>query len=240
MNPVRLAPVVILLLASALAEVTETESSIEIMGDGARLLLQCKNRDVEVTGTNNVVEFSDRCRSISIMGDSNRVVVQEVAKVEITGVNNRLGYRRFVNGVEGRRPSQEVSGTGNVIYRVVEGQPSQLPAARPTSPASTSGAKPPAPANNADINVTGFGSTSTQDCGQGRSVRVEGSNLTVNLRGYCRKVQVEGMGNTVNIETVSNIAVTGSMNKVFWRRGADSKPPTVSNTGLNNQVAQRR
>lgn len=223
------------------AQVTEDDSSIEVMGEGTRVLLQCKNRDVEITGTNHVIEFSDRCRSLSIMGSNNRVVVQEVDSVEITGTNNRVGYRRFVNGVEGRRPAQNISGSGNLVYREVastSGQPlSRKPAtSQPVNPSP----KPPTASTSEAIRVSAFGGSSSHDCLQGRNVVIEASNSTVVLRGTCGKVEVTGMGNTVTLEAAQNILVTGTMNKVLWRRGPGNRPPIISNTGLNNQISQLR
>lgn len=223
------------------AQVTEDDGSIEVMGEGTRVLLQCKNRDVEVTGTNHVIEFSDRCRSISIMGSNNRVVVQEVDSIEITGTNNRVGYRRFVNGVDGRRPTQNISGSGNVVYRAVAATPGQPPQGKPSTPQPiTPSAKPPAASTSEAIRISAFGGTSSHDCLRGKNVVIEASSSTVVLRGTCGKVEVTGMGNTVTLEAAESISVTGTMNKVFWRRGLGNRPPAVSNTGLNNQISQLR
>ncbi|RJF72628.1 DUF3060 domain-containing protein [Deinococcus cavernae] len=71
----------------------------------------------------------------------------------------------------------------------------------------------------------------------GRAVKVSGTNGRVQLLGRCPSVTVTGSGNTVQVEQVGRLVVTGSRNRVTWRKALGGPRPTLLVTGAGNQVA---
>ena len=80
--------------------------------------------------------------------------------------------------------------------------------------------------------------TVTVDCGDGGQVVVNGSTNTVTVTGGCAKVVVNGSANTVAIDAADKIAVTGSGNKVTYKKGHTRKAPKVARLGTGNKVAR--
>ncbi len=96
-------------------------------------------------------------------------------------------------------------------------------------------------AEQARIEVTGSGETSTHECKPGAEVAVTGASNNVTLTGECKSVTVEGSSNSVKVEATGAITVTGTANAVTWKRAlGKAKQPKVRKTGVSNKVSQEK
>lgn len=86
------------------------------------------------------------------------------------------------------------------------------------------------------IRYESFGTTSTVDCADGKSLTVLGSNNKLTVRGRCAAVDVAGADNRVSIDRVDQtLTITGFNNSVSYRNGE----PTVDDRGSGNTVADK-
>lgn len=95
-------------------------------------------------------------------------------------------------------------------------------------------------ADSGKIEVTGSGETATHACTPDSEVEITGASNTVTLTGECKRVEVSGSSNTVKVEATSAITVTGTDNKVTWKRGHGKSKPKISRTGVGNKVTQEK
>ena len=88
------------------------------------------------------------------------------------------------------------------------------------------------------VKIAGVNQDLSHDC-KGRSFSISGTSNTVKLAGQCQNLKVSGTSNQVDVETVAAINVSGIRNQVTWERGVKNKPPSISNSGINNTVYQK-
>ena len=72
-----------------------------------------------------------------------------------------------------------------------------------------------------------------------RSVIVSGNGHRIVLRGRCPSLRVGGTGNRVHADAVGVVTLSGSNNRVYWRRLYNGRRPRVERGGNNNQVLRR-
>ncbi len=75
-------------------------------------------------------------------------------------------------------------------------------------------------------------------CAQGEHLTLNGTNDEVEISGECGSLTVIGSNNDIEIDKVDAIIVRGSNNSVFWESGSTRSPPTVSQTGMYNEIEQ--
>jgi hypothetical protein len=103
--------------------------------------------------------------------------------------------------------------------------------------------------------VWNSGKGTTWDCKKDGNVTVNASKGTWTFKGACTSVTLNGsaikakiesaetlavngsMGN-VTVGTVGTLSVTGAKNKVTWSKAHSGDAPSISNTGVDNQIAQ--
>ncbi|MBC8140546.1 MAG: DUF3060 domain-containing protein [Armatimonadetes bacterium] len=72
-----------------------------------------------------------------------------------------------------------------------------------------------------------------------KGITITGSDNTIRITGKCLRLTVTGSDNTVYTDTIKQISVVGSGNKVYWRKGWTAKTkPSVSSTGADNVVTR--
>jgi hypothetical protein len=77
----------------------------------------------------------------------------------------------------------------------------------------------------------------TQDCGAGKTVNINGYQNDITLTGSCEKVTLNGWGNTIHLEEVAAIEVMGHTNTLTWERGRNTRKPVVQiDSGVDNSV----
>jgi hypothetical protein len=83
------------------------------------------------------------------------------------------------------------------------------------------------------INYVSTGTTTTLDCGEGKSLNVGGFNNTLTVRGTCGTVSVGGGDNKITVDKIDkNINVVGSHNAITYKDGE----PKVENLGSGNTI----
>src|ERR1700728_4923216 len=83
------------------------------------------------------------------------------------------------------------------------------------------------------INYVSTGTTTTLDCGDGKSLNVGGFNNTLTVRGTCGKVSIGGGDNKITVDKIDKqLNVVGSHNAVSYKDG----DPKVENLGSGNTI----
>lgn len=83
------------------------------------------------------------------------------------------------------------------------------------------------------INYTSLGTTTTLDCGDGKSLNVGGSNNTLTVNGTCGTVSIGGADNKLTIDKIAkHLNVVGFNNTITYKDGN----PKVENLGSGNII----
>lgn len=83
------------------------------------------------------------------------------------------------------------------------------------------------------INYGSFGTTTTIDCADGKSLTIGGSNNTLTVTGTCAKVNVGGADNKITIDTVNTEVTTVGLNNTVVYKNGD---PKINDVGSGNSV----
>ena len=108
-----------------------------------------------------------------------------------------------------------------------------------TSPRASSTAAPSTTSTGAQfdigntINYGSLGTTTTLDCGDGKSLNVGGSNNTLTVKGSCGTVSIGGADNKIIIDKIGKqLNVVGFNNTISYKDGE----PKVENLGSGNTI----
>jgi Protein of unknown function (DUF3060) len=83
------------------------------------------------------------------------------------------------------------------------------------------------------INYGSLGTTTTLDCGDGKSLNVGGSNNTLTVKGTCGTVSIGGADNKITIDKIDKqLNVVGFDNTISYKAG----DPKVDNLGSGNTI----
>jgi hypothetical protein len=83
------------------------------------------------------------------------------------------------------------------------------------------------------INYGSLGTTTTLDCGDGKSLNVGGSNNTLTVNGTCGTVSIGGADNKITINKIDKqLNVVGFNNTIIYKDGN----PKVDNLGNGNTI----
>jgi hypothetical protein len=83
------------------------------------------------------------------------------------------------------------------------------------------------------INFGSLGTTTTLDCGDGKSLNVGGSNNTLTVKGTCGTVSIGGADNKITIDKIDRqLNVVGFNNTISYKDGS----PKVDNLGSGNTI----
>jgi len=83
------------------------------------------------------------------------------------------------------------------------------------------------------INYGSLGTTTTLDCGDGKSLNVGGSNNTLTVTGTCGTVSIGGADNKITIDKIDKqLNVVGFNNTITYKDGN----PKVDNLGTGNTI----
>lgn len=110
----------------------------------------------------------------------------------------------------------------------------------PTTASPTSSASTPATTSTGaqfdignTINYVSTGTTTSLDCGDGKSLNVGGFNNTLTVKGTCDSVSVGGGDNKITVDKVDkHLNVVGSHNAISYKDG----DPKVENLGSGNTI----
>ncbi len=87
------------------------------------------------------------------------------------------------------------------------------------------------------INYGSLGTTTTLDCGDGKSLNVGGNNNTLTVKGTCETVSVGGADNKITIDKIDkHLNVVGINNTITYKDGS----PQVENLSNGNTITKAR
>jgi hypothetical protein len=245
--------------APAAAQDSQAQS-LQIKVSSTHRTYACHNPgdSVQVTGSSDILNITGNCGSLQVTGSSNSIIIDSVQTVQFTGNSNSVLYR------SDHRPTVSDDGQSNSLAKATGGAiPSQgntsgqtdsttvngasvgsivsnaMQAANAASEAAaaTAGAVQGVQNTGSILNIILSRQQTTQDCGEGKSVNINGYQDDITLTGSCSKVTLNGWGNTIHIEEVAAIEVMGHTNNIFWQRGRNARKPTVQiDSGVDNSV----
>ena len=110
-------------------------------------------------------------------------------------------------------------------------RPARLPRSTNSTPSTTSTGAQFDIGNT--INYGSLGTTTTLDCGDGKSLNVGGSNNTLTVKGTCGTVSIGGADNKITIDKIDkHLNVVGFNNTITYKDGN----PKVENLGSGNTI----
>jgi hypothetical protein len=80
--------------------------SLSIAGVSDTKTYAVENKDVDISGTNHNLKLTGKVKQLELAGSDNVVEVEEVSSVSVSGTNNRVVYG-------GNKPEIQLSGLGN-------------------------------------------------------------------------------------------------------------------------------
>ena len=237
-------------LAPQTREPVEGEA-FTIAGTGADQTLTCNNQDIRIEGIENVITLTGRCGTLQVEGNRNQVQIEQVAAIEVHGVENTVMWQE---GTDDNTPTISNTGSDNRIQQESEQVASDVveEAAEESSVNDLLGGDTGSVSidlGNLDsligqvgnpedmIVVAGTGDARTSTC-ENNSAIVTGAENTLTLEGTCEAIIVAGAENDIFVEGVVSITLAGAENTITWQNRVDGQPPTVTDAGVNNVVEQ--
>jgi hypothetical protein len=231
--------------------------SLQIRVSSTQRTYACHNTgdSIQVTGSSNILTITGDCGSLQVTGNSNSITIDSVQTVQFTGSSNSILYRSAhrptvnddgrSNSI-GRATDQATRGGGDTVSsgNDIAGSVSAAVAsamqsanAASQSAAATAGAVQGIQDRGGVLNIILSRQRTTQDCGDGKVVNINGYENDITLTGSCSKVTLNGWGNTIRIEEVAAIEVMGHTNAFTWERGRSVAQPAVQiDSGMDNSV----
>lgn len=91
-------------------------STLDLTGDNRQETLTCKeNTEVSVSGDGNKLTLTGDCQAVNLTGSDNKVTVDGVEEITITGDNNSITWKRVVGGA--KKPAVTTTGSGNKVSK---------------------------------------------------------------------------------------------------------------------------
>lgn len=103
------------LLFSMALKAADNQDAVVVKGNDKNLTVECDDRNVIVTGVNNVVRITGVCRNLTVSGSNHEVVIETVSKITVSGSKNRVWWKA-VNGKR-KRPRISKSGFNNLVKK---------------------------------------------------------------------------------------------------------------------------
>lgn len=100
---------------------------LEIEETGATKTIDCTGQDILVGGSENHLTLKGKVGKLIIQGSTNQITVDNVSVVEISGVENKVGYR-------GQLPKVKNPGNENTVQAATESVSIEPPTPTPAIP----------------------------------------------------------------------------------------------------------
>lgn len=181
----------------------------DIVGTGTDQTLECGGGPVNVAGHQNTLHLMGSCPTLNIAGWGNRITVDRVTVINLTGHTNTVTWGAgdpHVNNL-GRDNTVNHGGAGK------------------TAPAS--------PPSGGPIVIMDDNVRRTIACA-GNAVAVQGEGGQLTFTGTCASVSITGDANHVTIASTPRLQVLGSGNSV-----TSGGNPQVSNLGTDNRITRQ-
>lgn len=203
---------------------------------------------LQVTGSSNMITI-DSVKTLGFTGNSNSVLYRRGSRPTFSddGQGNSLGRASGAavaaphnNGSGGdATASSSQNGTEDASVSVggIVSSAQQAANAASQAAAATAGAVNAVQVQGNVVNINLSHHQTTQDCGDGRNVNINGFQNDITLTGCCGKITMNGWGNTIHVDEVASIEIMGHTNMLFWKHGRNAARPRVQiDSGENNSV----
>jgi hypothetical protein len=85
----------------------------ELSGSGMQETLRCSpNTEVNISGSDNDITLTGECKRVSVDGSTNKVKVEAVATIDVTGSENQVTWKRAVGA---KKPKVNRTGHNNKV-----------------------------------------------------------------------------------------------------------------------------
>jgi len=227
------------------------EAQTVIEGASKKVTVAC-GKSVRVAGLSNEVTLTGICDDVTVEGKSNTVHIATLGRLTLAGSSNRVYWK---DGIDGRAPRINRSGTDNLAERRGSTTPLEAPAA--TSSGRSSGVRIVAEKDKATVSagtvVVDAEKAGTEKAGAEKKGGASGGRApsatvpaadvllfadnreerSVDCRG--RAVEITGNRNRLTLRgTCASIRVSGNRNEIDVGSSA-----TIATTGNENTVRYR-
>jgi hypothetical protein len=72
----------------------------------------CDGKVYKLSAVKSDLTFSGKCEELIVTGTDNKIHVENVGKIKVEGVNNKITYGE---GIDGKKPSIDNSGVNNTV-----------------------------------------------------------------------------------------------------------------------------
>ncbi|WP_177204652.1 DUF3060 domain-containing protein [Hymenobacter arizonensis] len=90
--------------------ITSDEIEVTITGNKSVQKRACNGQDVQIQGDENQANFTGRCAGLYVIGNQNRITLENVTTIQVTGDDNTVRWR-------GTEPEITNIGKGNTIAK---------------------------------------------------------------------------------------------------------------------------
>ncbi|WP_224372890.1 DUF3060 domain-containing protein [Hyalangium versicolor] len=91
-------------------------SEVEITGSGRKETLSCSGTtEVSISGSSNELTITGDCKSVEVTGSTNKVTLEGVGRIDVTGSSNTVTWKRAVG--KAKKPKVSATGIGNKVSK---------------------------------------------------------------------------------------------------------------------------
>jgi len=73
-----------------------------------------------------------------------------------------------------------------------------------------------------------------------QDILIAGNNNLINIEGVCKKILITGKGNDVEVDTTTDIIITGNYNFVSWKNTTNKNDQaSIKDSGSYNNIGKR-
>lgn len=95
------------------ASTAEAGATLELSGSDSRETHRCSPKtEVNISGSDNDITLTGECKRVSVNGSTNKVKVEAVATIDVTGSENQVTWKRAVGG---KKPKVNRTGHDNKV-----------------------------------------------------------------------------------------------------------------------------
>ncbi|WP_375768778.1 DUF3060 domain-containing protein [Archangium gephyra] len=88
-------------------------TELEISGSGSQESHRCSPKtEVNISGSDNDITLTGECKRVSVNGSTNKVKVEAVATIDVTGSDNQVTWKRAVGA---KKPKVNRTGSNNKV-----------------------------------------------------------------------------------------------------------------------------
>jgi|GEM_PF-3591691 len=92
----------------------DSSSEIDITGAGRKETLACNGTtEVSISGSSNELTFTGVCKSVDVTGSSNKITLDAVERIDVTGTDNTVTWKKAAGGR--KKPKVSSTGTDNKV-----------------------------------------------------------------------------------------------------------------------------